>query len=82
VIQKLTTSDLQREEWKFSGHTVWESKYHVIWIPNYRKKVMYGELKKYLGKIVRELAIQKESSILEGHLMLDHIRVIISIPPK
>jgi len=64
------------------SHTVWECKYHVVWIPKYRKKVLYGELRKHLGNIVRELAVQKESSILEGHLMLDHIHVLISIPPK
>jgi putative transposase len=64
------------------SHTVWECKYHVVWIPKYRKKVMYGELRKHLGGILRELAMQKESSVLEGHLMLDHIHMLVSIPPK
>ncbi len=70
------------EEFQNLSHTVWECKYHVVWIPKYRKKVLYGELRKHLGNIVRELAVQKESSILEGHLMLEHIHVLISIPPK
>jgi putative transposase len=64
------------------SHTVWECKYHVIWIPKCRKKVLYGELRKYLGTILKELALQKESSILEGHLMPDHLHILISIPPK
>lgn len=64
------------------SHSAWECKYHVVWIPKYRKKTIYVELRKYLGDIIRELARQKESSILEGHLMLDHVHMLISIPPK
>ena len=70
------------DEFQNLSHTVWECKYHVVGIPQYRKKVLYGELRKHLGSILRELATQKESSILEGHLMLDHIHVLVSIPPK
>jgi putative transposase len=70
------------DEFQNLSHTVWECKYHVVWIPKYRKKVLYGELRKHLGSILRELATQRESSILEGHLMLDHIHVLVSIPPK
>ena len=64
------------------SHTVWECKYHVVWIPKYRKKVLYGELRKYLGTVLRELALQKECMVLEGHLMADHVHMLISIPPK
>ena len=64
------------------SHTVWECKYHVVWIPKCRKKVLYGELRNHLGGIFKELAVQKESNILEGHLMPDHIHMLISIPPK
>ena len=64
------------------SHTRWECKYHVVWIPKYRKKVIYVSLRKYLGDIMRELATQKESKIIEGHLMSDHIHILISIPPK
>lgn len=64
------------------SHTRWECQYHLIWIPKYRKKAIYGQLRKYLGKLFRELARQKESEILEGHLMSDHVHMLISIPPK
>jgi putative transposase len=64
------------------SHTRWECKYHVVWIPKYRKKVICGNLRKYLGEILRELATQKESKIIEGHLMSDHVHILISIPPK
>ena len=63
-------------------HTKWECKYHVVFIPKYRKKVIYGELRRYLGKVFRELAQQKESWIEEGHLKVDHVHMMISIPPK
>ena len=64
------------------SHTVWDCKYHIIWIPKYRKKVLYGELRKHLGEVLRELALQKECLVLEGHLMPDHVHILISIPPK
>jgi len=63
-------------------HTVWDCKYHVVWIPKGRKKALYGQLRQYLGEIVRELGRQKESKVLEGHLMPDHVHILISIPPK
>ena len=64
------------------SHTTWECKYHLIWIPKYRKKVIYGQLRKYLGEVFRDLALQRESNIIEGHLMGDHVHLLISIPPK
>jgi len=64
------------------SHTVWECKYHVVWIPKYRRKSLYGQLRKHLGQVFRELARQKESMIEEGHLMPDHVHMLISIPPK
>ena len=63
-------------------HTRWDCKYHVVWIPKYRRKMLYGQLRKYLGEVMRKLAIQRESMIIEGHLMTDHIHMLISIPPK
>ena len=63
-------------------HTKWECKYHVVFIPKYRKKAIYGHLRKELGKVLRTLAEQRESRIEEGHLMLDHVHIMISIPPK
>ena len=64
------------------NHTVWECKYHIVWIPKYRKKVLYGQIRKQLGEVFRRLARQKESEVVEGHLMLDHVHILMSIPPK
>jgi putative transposase len=64
------------------SHTLWECKYHLVWVPKYRRKVLYGDIRKHLGGVLRELAIQRESDILEGHLMKDHLHMLISIPPK
>ncbi|WP_297049036.1 IS200/IS605 family transposase [uncultured Desulfovibrio sp.] len=63
-------------------HTVWDCKYHVVWIPKYRRKVLYGKLRHYLGDVLHELARQCESRIIEGHLCIDHIHMCIAIPPK
>jgi len=60
----------------------WDCKFHVIWIPKYRKKRLYGELRRDLGKVLRTLASQKECKIEEGHLLPDHVHILISIPPK
>jgi putative transposase len=64
------------------NHTKWECKYHVVFIPKCRRKVLYGELRRYLGDVFRALAMQKESRIEEGHLMPDHVHMMITIPPK
>ena len=64
------------------SHTKWECKYHVVFIPKCRRKVLYGELRRYLGEVFRSLAVQKESRIEEGHLMPDHVHMMISIPPN
>ena len=60
----------------------WECKYHVVFIPKYRRKALYGELRRHLGDVFRKLTEQKESRIAEGHLMPDHVHMMISIPPK
>ena len=64
------------------SHTKWECKCHVIFIPKCRRKTLYVELRKHLGEVFRRLATQKESRIEEGHLMPDHVHMLISIPPK
>jgi len=64
------------------NHTKWQCKYHVVFIPKCRRKVLYGELRRYLGEVFRGLAAQKESRIEEGHLMPDHVHMMIAIPPK
>ena len=63
-------------------HTEWDCKYHVIFIPKYRRKVLYGQIRRELGDVFRRLARQKESEIEVGHLMVDHVHMMISIPPK
>jgi putative transposase len=64
------------------NHSVWECKYHVVFIPKYRRKRIYGRLRRELGEVFRRLARQKECEIEEGHLMPDHVHMLISIPPK
>ena len=64
------------------NHSRWECKYHVVWIPKYRKKTLYGQLPKYLGQVFKDLARNRESEVIEGHLMSDHVHMLISIPPK
>ena len=64
------------------SHTKWECKYHVVFIPKCRRKVLYGELRKQISEIFRALAEQRESRIEEGHMMPDHVHMMISIPPK
>jgi putative transposase len=64
------------------NHTTWDCKYHLIWIPKYRKKLLYGQLRKHLGEVFRGLSMQKESRVVEGHLMADHVHMLLSIPPK
>ena len=63
-------------------HTEWDCKYHVIFIPKYRRKVLYGTIREHLGEIFRRLARQKECEIEEGHLSPDHVHMMIAIPPK
>jgi len=64
-------------EYERLNHSVWECKYHVVFIPKYRRKALFGAIKKELGVIFKDLARQKESTIEEGH-----VHMLISIPPK
>ena len=70
------------DEYESLSHSKWECKYHVVFIPKCRRKTLYGELRRHLGEVFRKLAVQKESRIEEGHLMPDHVHMMISIPPK
>lgn len=70
------------DEFESLSHTKWDCKYHVVFIPKCRRKVLYGELRKHLGEVFRQLAGQKECRIEEGHLMSDHVHMLIVIPPK
>jgi putative transposase len=64
------------------SHSKWDCKYHVIFVPKYRRKTMFLELRQYLGPVFHELARQKECQIIEGHLLVDHVHMCIAIPPK
>ena len=64
------------------SHSKWECKYHVVFIPKCRRRVLYEQLRRHLGEVFRRLAEHKESRIEEGHLMPDHVHMMISIPPK
>jgi len=69
-------------DWRSMSHVRWECKYHVVFIPKYRRKVLYGKLRQQIGAILRELCRQKGVELLEGHLMADHVHMCVSIPPK
>ena len=70
------------DEYQSLSHTKWDCKYHVIFIPKYRRRALYGQLRRHLGEVFRKLAEQKESRIEEGHLMPDHAHMMIAIPPE
>jgi len=70
------------DEYESLSHTKWECKYRVVFIPKCRRKTLYVELRQHLGEVFRKLAAQKESRIEEGHLLPDHVHMMIAIPPK
>src|SRR6266702_827943 len=70
------------KEYQSLSHTRWDCKYQVVFIPKKRKKKIFEALRRHLGEIFRELAKQKDSRIVEGHLMADHVHMCLSIPPK
>ena len=69
-------------EWESLSHVRWECKYHVVIVPKYRRKVLYGQFKRQVGAILRELCRQKGVELLEGRLLVDHVHMCLSIPPK
>ena len=70
------------KDYESLNHTKWYCKYHVVFIPKYRKKALFGALRKELGPIFHELVRQKGCKIEEGHIMIDHVHMLLSIPPK
>jgi putative transposase len=70
------------ESFKSLAHSKWDCKYHVVFIPKRRRKAMFGTIRKHLGTIFHDLARQKECTIIEGHIMPDHVHMCIEIPPK
>ena len=69
-------------DWQSMSHVRWDCKYHVVIVPKYRKKVLFGRLRRQIGPILRELCRQKEIELLEGHAMVDHVHMCLAIPPK
>ncbi|HSX03910.1 MAG TPA: IS200/IS605 family transposase [Rhabdochlamydiaceae bacterium] len=63
-------------------HSKWDCKYHIVFIPKGRKKALYGSVRKFLGPVFHELASQRGSTIIEGHMVQDHVHMLIKIPPK
>ena len=73
---------MSMKDYESLNHTKWDCKYHVVFIPKYRKKALFGALRKELGPIFHELVRQKGCKIEEGHIMIDHVHMLLSIPPK
>ncbi len=70
------------QEYEKLNHTVYDCKYHLVFIPKYRKRSLYGALRKVIGSVLRKLAESKGCKVLEGHVMPDHIHMLLTIPPK
>ena len=69
-------------DWQSLSHVRWDCKHHVVFIPKFRKKVMFGKRRKAIGRILRQLCEQRGVDLLEGHIMPDHVHMCLSIPPK
>lgn len=69
-------------EWRSLSQVRWDCKYHVVFIPKYRQKVLYGKLRRQVGRILRELSEQRGVEKLEGHAMPDNVHLCLSSPPK
>ena len=69
-------------EWQSQSHVRWYCRYHIVFVPKYRKKVIYGQLRRDIGRILRELCDQHGVELIEGYAMPDHVHLCLSIPPK
>ena len=69
-------------EWQSQAHVRWYCRYHVVIVPKYRKKVIFGTLRKQIGKMLREICEQGGVAVIEGHAMTDHVHLCVSVPPK
>ena len=69
-------------DWKSLSHVRWDCKYHIVIVPKYRKKKLYGKFREQVGQIIKELCQQKGIEMVEGNLSVDHIHMCLSIPPK
>lgn len=64
------------------SHTRWNCKYHIVFIPKYRRKAIYGKIRQDIGQILRQLCTYKGVEIIEAHACIDHVHMLVSIPPK
>jgi putative transposase len=69
-------------DWASLSHVGWDCKYHVVIVPKHRKKKLYGNIRKRVGEIIRDLCRQRGLELLEGHLMADHVHMCLQVPPK
>ena len=69
-------------EWQSQSHVRWYCRYHVVWVPKYRKRAIFGEMRRGVGRIVRELCQRHGVELVEGHALSDHVHVLLGIPPK
>ena len=69
-------------EWQSQSHVRWYCRYHVVWVPKYRKRVIFGEMRSGIGRIVWELCQRQGVELVEGHALSDHVHVLLGIPPK
>ena len=69
-------------EWQSQSHVRWYCRYHVVWVPKYRKRAIFGEMRRGSGRIVRELCQRSGVELVEGHALSDHVHVLLGIPPK
>ncbi|PQP35893.1 IS200/IS605 family transposase [Desulfobacteraceae bacterium SEEP-SAG9] len=70
------------KDWQSMAHVKWECKHHIVFISKYRKRKLYGKVRKRIGEIFQELCRYKRIEVLEGHAMPDHVHMCLSIPPK
>ena len=70
------------KDWQSQAHVRWDCKFHVVIVPKYRKKLLYGKVRRKVGEILRDLCRQAEVVLVEGHLMPDHVHMLLSIPPR
>ncbi len=69
-------------EWESQAHVRWDCKFHVVIVPKYRRKALYGNRRRQIGRILRDLCRQRGVGLVEGHAMPDHVHLCLSIPPK
>jgi len=70
------------KDWRSQAHVKWDCKYHVVFVPKYRRRKFYGSLRSEIGKVLRQLCQEKGIELVEGKAMPDHVHMLLSVPPK